>query len=104
MNAHEYVAKSLQDKRFLTNVYQHVSDDVLIRYNKDDADGTMDISDAWQVASDVLNSAVSGMGIEATKQEIDDECKKQFPSGFQGIRCLLRFGRLIKKEARKRRL
>lgn len=104
MNASEFVAKALNDKKYLTEIVGHASDDVLKSLQAEDTD--VDVSGGmWQLLSIVLISAAPGMGIEASSEEISAECQRQCPnSGFKVVPLLLRVGRAIKKEATRRGL
>lgn len=103
MNASEYVAKALEDKGYLQDVVGHMPNDVVAKIqNEDSGMGQMS---ANQIMSYILSSAAPSMDIEAPAQQIEDECKRQCPTAkFASIRMLLRVGRMITKEARKRGL
>lgn len=105
MNASEYVAKALEDKKYLEDVVGHLSDKVVSSIQNEGEGVNMGQMSGAQIMAYILGAAAPAMGVAASQQEIDAECERQCPAAkFANVRMLLRVGRMITKEYRKRKL
>lgn len=87
MNTSEYVARALNDKKYLEDIVKHLPDAVVSKIQHDD-DG-QGMGSPWQIMSYVLHAAAPSMGVEASEQQIEDECRSQCPGRVsQAFACL----------------
>lgn len=103
MNAHDYVAKAIADKKYMEEVVAHMPDAMVSKINQDESDPSL--GSPTKILSLVLGSAAPSMGVEGDTAEVEAECESQCPkSKFAAVKLLVRIGRMIVKEARKRKL
>lgn len=103
MNAHDYVAKAIAEKKFMEEVIAHLPDAVVSKIQQEDSDSSM--ATPTKILSLVLSSAAPNMGVEGDAAAVEAECESQCPkSKFAAVKLLVRIGRMIVKEGRKRNL
>lgn len=101
MNAAEYVSKGMQDKQFMATVVSNLPDNVLRMF--DDENSGIPTETPAALMAFILNAAAPGVGVQASKQEIESECVSQCPGGrLKAVGMLVKIGRVVKKEMKKR--